>query len=104
MPPSWPQKRPRQLGRKDPEPHTSKLHCLLHPRKGGTGQNAPGEESGVEAGNIVRVRDDRAGRPRNIRVIAAVIEIPQPPRLRQLRLVEPERFEDALPVRMVMIA
>jgi hypothetical protein len=52
----------------------------------------------------VRVRDDRAGRPRNIRVIAAVIEIPQPPRLRQLRLVEPERFEDALPVRMVMIA
>ena len=81
----------RQLGREDPEPYAGDR--LLHRREGGVRQDPPGEEGGVEAGEVVYVRDDCARRPGNVRVVAAVVEIRQPPRLRQLGVLEPERTE-----------
>ena len=44
----------------------------------------------------MRVRDDRARRPGKVRVVAAVVEIRQAARRRQLRPRETERIEDAL--------
>ena len=88
---------------------------LLHRRKGAAGQDPAREERGIEAGEVARVRDDPAGRPRDygvgpVHVVVrialrnfryqgrgvVVAEVGQESRLRELRRVEPERFEDAL--------
>jgi hypothetical protein len=95
MRPSWPQARPHGSSvAKIPSPMPAT--DLLHRREGGVRQDPPREEGGVEAGEVVYVRDDCARRPGNVRVVAAVVEIRQAPRARQLGVLEPERAKDAL--------
>ena len=88
-----------EVGREDPEPraeHSVGPGRVLHRLEGRGGQYSPREEGGVEAGEVVRVRDDRARRPGKVRVVAAVCEIRQAARRRQLRPLKRERSEDAL--------
>ena len=88
-----------EVHREDPEAraeHSVGPGCCLHRLKRGGGQYSPREEGGVEAGEVVRVRDDRARRPGKVRVVAGVVEIREAARRRQLRPRETERIEDAL--------
>ena len=84
--------------REDPEAVTcirANSDRLLHRCEGGGGQDSPREERGKEAGQVARVGDDPAVRQRRVEVEAAVIEIRQAPRPRELRSVELERLENA---------